>query len=137
MRFPTRLPGLRVLTLLGFLYGGVWIGLEGSLPGVILLSLVVGLLALAHAAQRVLGGRVMGRRAWTGVAGLGGLALGTGMPVLILLFMVLKTGLHSHGPEFTPDELNWVLTQAPWWAASGLLGGLGLGLLLYRPGGEH
>ena len=136
MLFPDRLPGLRVLTALGGIYAAVWISLEGSLQGVILMAVSVAALTLAHGARRVLGGRSLRRPAWLGAFGLGGLALGIGAAGLTLLFMAVKTGLHGHGPEFSPTEINWVISQAPLWAAAGLTGGLGLGLLLYRPAPE-
>jgi hypothetical protein len=44
--------------------------------------------------------------------------------------MAVKTGLHAHGPEFTPAEINWVLQQTPIWTAAGLLAGLGLGQIV-------
>ena len=49
--------------------------------------------------------------------------------LLTLFFMALKTGLHAHGPEFTPSEINWVIARIPLWTAVGLLSGAGLGLV--------
>ena len=51
-------------------------------------------------------------------------------PAVILALMVLKTGIHSHGPEFTPVEISWVARQFLIWpiVAAGL--GLGFGLIL-------
>ncbi len=66
----------------------------------------------------------------------GGLLFGLGSVFLTLFFMAMKTGLHAHGPEFTSFEINWVLQQAPIWAAAGVVAGLGLGLLMkaiYKP----
>ncbi len=59
-----------------------------------------------------------------------GLLAGAFAGPLSLFFMVLKTGLHAHGPEFTAAEINWVLQHIPFWGISGALGGLGIGLLL-------
>ena len=59
-----------------------------------------------------------------------GALLGLGSALFTLLFMAVKTGLHAHGPEFTAEEVNWVVQQIPLWTVVGLLGGLGLGLLL-------
>jgi NhaP-type Na+/H+ or K+/H+ antiporter len=56
--------------------------------------------------------------------------MGLGSALLILFLMALKTGLHAHGPEFSAIEVSWVLQQIPLWAAAGLAGGLGVGLLL-------
>jgi hypothetical protein len=44
--------------------------------------------------------------------------------------MILKTGIHAHGPEYTARELAWVWTQLPLWGGVGALTGLGFGLLM-------
>jgi hypothetical protein len=134
MLFPRRMPGLRTLTALGGIYALVWISLEGSLPGVIILAVTATFLGLAHGSTRLLGGRAMGPFTWIGAFVFGGMALGLGAAMLTLLFMAVKTGLHGHGPEFTQEEVIWVARQTPLWTAAGFLAGLGLGLLLYRPG---
>ena len=80
--------------------------------------------------QRFMGGRSLS--VWRGLVGTAvvGLLVGFSSGVLILLFMVVKTGLHAHGPEFTPSEINWVIQQLPLWSLIGLLAGLGVGFLM-------
>jgi len=48
---------------------------------------------------------------------------------LVLSLMVLKTGLHGHGPEFIPEEINWVLNRIPMFMILGTLISSGLGAL--------
>jgi hypothetical protein len=58
-----------------------------------------------------------------------GLLAGLCVPPLAVLLMIFKSGLHGHTiPDFTPDQIFSVLYQAPYWAAGGLLIGLGLGI---------
>ena len=58
-----------------------------------------------------------------------GLVLGAGSGLATLIFMAVKTGLHTHGPEFSQAEIEWVLGNLTLWTAVGLLVGLGLGLI--------
>jgi hypothetical protein len=67
---------------------------------------------------------------WWGATAVTGLLFGLGSSLLTLVLMAVKTGLHAHGPEFTPNEINWILQQVPLWSAAGLLAGLGLGQLV-------
>ena len=65
---------------------------------------------------------------WT--APLTGALAGACVAPLAVLLMVIKTGLHGHtSPDFTPDQVISVLYRAPYWAAGGLLVGLGFALL--------
>ncbi|MFT5193532.1 MAG: hypothetical protein ACI9EW_001394 [Cellvibrionaceae bacterium] len=50
-------------------------------------------------------------------------------PLSIVALMVFKTGIHSHGPEFSPYEIEWVLSQSLRWGLLGLLAGFGVGLV--------
>lgn len=129
MRIPERIPGLKLLTFLLALYAVVWIALEGNLVRVLLLALGITVTGLGHGIQRLGAGRTLSRPEWLLLGGLFGLLLGSGSALLALLLMALKTGLHAHGPEFSQAQINWVLGQFPWWAAGGLLAGLGLALL--------
>jgi hypothetical protein len=130
MRFSTRLPGLKLAAALLFLYSIFWISLEGRLWQAILLAIGVATVSAGFAWQRFLGGRKFSSRYWLAATGLTGLLCGISVGLLTIVFMVLKTGLHGHGPEFTPDEIIWVLDQIPLWSAVGLLSGLGAGLLI-------
>ena len=49
------------------------------------------------------------------------------VPVLAVLLMVVKTGLHGHdGPDFTIAQISTVLQRIPVWIAAGFLVGLGV-----------
>lgn len=78
---------------------------------------------------RRLGGRTLSAGQLIGLATGAGVALGCGLALLTLFLMALKTGLHAHGPEYTPQEVAWVWRQLPLWAGVGTLVGLGIGLL--------
>jgi hypothetical protein len=136
MHIPSRVPGLRIATVLVGLYAVVWISLEGDLWRLLLLSAGLSLVAGGYAMQRFLGGRQLSKGRWLlASAGIGFLvALSAGL--LALLLMAVKTGLHSHGPEFSAEQLDWLLRQIPIWAIAGALAGLGLGLLAANYQGE-
>ena len=61
---------------------------------------------------------------------------GLGFGLLTLLIMAVKTGLHGHGPEFSPAEISWVIDQIPLWSLVGLLAGLGVGIVAIGWGGS-
>ena len=84
---------------------------------------------LAYATQHFLGGHMYSVKQWLGITAVLGLLFGLASGLLTLLFMAVKTGLHAHGPEFTPTEVNWLIQQIPLWMAVGLLAGLGLGMV--------
>lgn len=129
MKIPTKIPGVRWLTAIVGLYSLIWISLEGALWQVILLALGLGLLCAFYVLQRLLGGHRISAGRWMAFcAGLGG-AGGLACALLTLALMVIKTGLHGHGPEFTPAEIEWLLRQMPLWSIAGGLAGLGLGML--------
>jgi len=127
--FPAKIPGLKGATAVYCLYVFVWIALEGSLGRVVIMGVGATAVLLAYAAQSLLAGRAISSRQWWGTTAVIGLLFGLGSSLLTLLFMAVKTGLHGHGPEFTPAQITWMLNQIPWWTAAGLLGGLALGLL--------
>lgn len=129
MELPKRLPGLRGATLLFALYSVVWIALEGSLIRAALLGSSASLLAWIYLLQRWLGGRTLSLPLWLALAAALGVLAGFSSAALTLVAMALKTGLHAHGPEFTAQQVDWVVAQIPWWTSSGLLAGLGLGLI--------
>ena len=129
MRFPRKIPGLKWITAVYALYIFIWISLEGSLVGVVLMGVCTTAVSLAYLAQHFLGGRVFSVKQWVGITAVLGLLFGLSSGLLTLLFMVVKTGLHAHGPEFTPPEVTWIIQQTVWWMAVGLLAGLGLGMI--------
>lgn len=60
-------------------------------------------------------------------------AAGLAVVPLALVFMALKTGLHAHPtPDYTPEQIVWVVSRAPAWALAGLLAGCSLVLLRLR-----
>lgn len=84
---------------------------------------------LAYLMQHFLGGRTFSVKQWLGITAVLGLIFGLSSGLLTLLFMAVKTGLHAHGPEFTPPEVTWVIQQTLWWTIVGLMAGLGLGMV--------
>ena len=130
MHIPQKIPGLRLATVLLALYAVVWIGLEGTLWRVILLAVGVTLVAAGYMAQRFLGDRELTIAQWLLVSAVAGLFISFSSALLSLVFMAIKTGLHAHGPEFTADEIGWVMQQLSLWGLVGLLAGLGFGILL-------
>ena len=129
MSFPTKIPGLKWITAVYALFAFIWIALEGSLVGVTLMGVSTTAVSLAYLSQHFLGDRTFSVKQWWGITAVWGLLLGLGSGLLTLLFMAVITGLHAHGPEFTPPEVTWIIQQIPLWTAVGLLAGLGLGLL--------
>lgn len=60
--------------------------------------------------------------------GLGAL-LGVAVPLMAIVLMLVKTGLHGHSaPDFTWQDLSSVLQSAPGWLLGGLLLGTGAAL---------
>jgi hypothetical protein len=136
MKIPTKIPGMRWLTAIVGLYGLIWISLEGALWQAILLALGLGLLGASYLLQRSLGGRNISAGRWMMLSFVLGGGGGLACNLLTLVLMAIKTGLHGHGPEFTPAEIGWLFRQVPLWAIAGGLAGLGLGmfgLALQRP----
>jgi hypothetical protein len=130
MQIPQKIPGLKMSLVLLAAYTAVWIALEGSLWQVVTMGVGSTAVALGYGWQKWLGGRVLDGWQWWGATAVTGLLFGLGSSLLTLVFMAVKTGLHAHGPEFTPNEINWILQQVPLWSAAGLLAGLGLGQLV-------
>lgn len=129
MDIPQRLPGLKTGLILLAVYTAVWIALEGAVWQVVVMGVGYTAVSLGYGWQKWLGGRMVDGWRWWGGTAVTGLLFGLGSGLLTLVFMAVKTGLHAHGPEFTPAEINWVLQQTLVWTAAGLLAGLGLGLL--------
>jgi hypothetical protein len=133
-RVPDKLPGFKTAVVLLALYVVIWIPLEGNLWRALLLGAWSCAVGLGYLAQHRLAGRSLDGRRWLALwAGLG-LLFGLGSGVLTLAAMVMKTGLHNHGPEFSRAEISWVMGQTPVWAAVGFLTGLAVGLLTAKRG---
>lgn len=129
MRLPKNFPGLKWAAILVGLYAAIWITLEGHVGRVIALALGITLVTAGYLGQRLFGGRTFSPAGWLFATGLSGLLIGLGVALLTLILMGLKSGLHAHGPEFSREEIEWVLSQLPLWSGVGLLAGLGLGVL--------
>lgn len=129
MQIPAKLSGLKKLTIIWVIYGVVWIAPEGVLWQVVVLGVLTTAVLLGYLVQKIWGGRVVSSGWWVGGTAVTGALFGLLAGLLTLFFMALKTGLHAHGPEFSPAEINWVIRQLPWWTAVGLFTGAGLGLV--------
>lgn len=121
---------LRPLTIVWIIYGLVWITLEGAIWSVVLMAVLTTAVSILTLLQKRLGGKVLSRGKFVGITAVAGLTFGLGSALLTLLFMALKTGLHTHGPEFSQAEIEWIIHQIPLWTMAGLLLGLGTGLVI-------
>ncbi len=130
MQLPDKLPGLRLLTILLAGYFALWISLEGDLTQTVILAVGSCVLAAAHLIQRWGRGRVLSGWFWLIGMTLTGLLVGVSTIFATLALMAVKTGLHAHGPEFTPREIAWVWNQLPLWTIIGTLTSLGLASLI-------
>lgn len=110
-------------------YALIWIALEGHLARASVLGVAVALWLLTVVFRRWLAGRQMTLPHWIAVCGALGAITGFMSAMLTLLLMAVKTGLHAHGPEFSPSQIAWVIGQAPWWTSAGLLAGAGLAMI--------
>ena len=119
----------RYIKALTFLWGGFglfWITVEGSLAWVTAMGISTTAVSLLHLLTR-LQGRIFQRIWWLlGTAVIGTIS-GTVAVGLTLTFMAVKTGLHAHGPEFFPWDINWLFQQPPLWTTIGLLLGISFG----------
>ena len=111
------------------IYAVIWVSLEGRLERAILMGVGVTAVSLLHLLQKRFGGQSLSLKKWLQITAVSGLFAGLGSGPLTLIAMILKTGLHAHGPEFTQAELQWTIQQIPLWAIVGLLMGVGIGIL--------
>ncbi len=130
MRIPDKIPYLWPAALLVGLYTAVWSTLEGRLAYDLLLAVPALALLMAWFVVGRWGGRVLPIGRGVVLAAVAGAAYGVGVVLLTLLLMILKTGLHAYGPEYTAAQIAWLWRQAPLWGAAGVLAGLGVGLLV-------
>lgn len=127
--WPQRIPGWTWLVRLWWVYAVVWIGLEGRLGQVVVMGVGATAVSTEYLLRQYTAGRFFSRRDWLWLLSGTGLTMGVSSALLTLVFMAVKTGLHHHGPEFSPAEIGWIVRQIPWWTAGGGLLGLGSGLL--------
>ncbi|MCP4422741.1 MAG: hypothetical protein GY805_39535 [Chloroflexi bacterium] len=93
------------------------------------MGIVTTIVAAGYLWQRWLGGKTVERGVGVLLTAVSGLLIGGGSVVMVLIFMAVKSGLHAHGAEFSPAEIDWLFGQLLLWTAVGLLTGLGLGLV--------
>lgn len=129
MTIPAQLPGRKSIVAVLLMYSVVWIPLEGDLRLDFILSALVLAAILWFLAARYLAGRRLAMGHWLGLMAMAGFFVGAGLVLLALFLMMLKTGLHAHGPEYTAAEIAWVWSRLLPWSGLGLLAGLGLGLI--------
>ena len=130
MQIPDRVPGLKWLVIFWAVTAVIWSVLEGDFGRVRFFGFLTMLTGLGYLFQRFMAGRRFSAVVGLLTMALWGLALGVGTALMTLFLMVLKTGLHAHGPEFSMAEISAVWGQIPLWSLVGLLIGLGSGLLL-------
>ena len=130
MQIPARLPGSKWLLIAWGITAVFWSMLEGDLARVQLFGFLTTAMIFYTLFRRVMAGHVFSPLPGLAVMALWGLSFGVGTVLLTLFLMAVKTGLHAHGPEFTPFDILSVWQRLPLYAAAGLLAGLGLGLLL-------
>ena len=129
MTLPPQIPGLKAATILTAVYAIIWISLEGNLVREIVMGVGVTAVFLLHTLQKWLGGQTVSLKEWLQITAMFGFFGGFAGAPLTYVAMVLKTGLHAHGAEFTRAEFEWVIHQMPLWTIVGLLIGLALGML--------
>lgn len=121
--------GARLINTVYFLLLLVWMPIEGNLlmvtifGGATALWLTFHLISYLTRWQTAIAS--FNLLIWGGIGLINGLML----PPIILMLMGLKTGLHAHGPEFTPVEIAYILSRFVPWGGLGLLGGLGWGMM--------
>jgi hypothetical protein len=134
MKIPSRIPYFKTAHGATAILAFIWMALEGDLRWDLFLALALVLLTLGHLAMRYLGGRTMTAGRFVALAAAAGIAGGFGAVLLTLFLMILKTGIHAHGPEYTSQDITWVWSQMPIWGVAGGLVGLGLALLVIAAG---
>lgn len=130
MKIPRSIPRFKFLMMAAVgLLAVVWPALEGNPALELLLAAVLMSVGIFYIITILLGGRTMTAGQGIALTTVAGLSFGAGLVLLTIFLMALKTGLHAHGPEYTPQEITWVWRQLPLWAGVGGLAGLGVGLL--------
>ncbi len=136
MQLPESVPSLKWLAIAIAIYWVIWISLEGKMWQVLALSLGLTILLADAIYQKKIAGRTLSVGRWLSLCAIAGLVLGLMFGPLTIIFMVLKTGLHGHGPEFTPEEIAWVINRIPLFTILGalIIGGLGALLAGFNDG---
>lgn len=129
MKIPASMPWFKPAIAAVGLYAIVWPALEGSTERDLLLAAPLLALGMTYLAVRFLGGCVLSPTRLVVLSAVAGLSYGISLALLLLFLMALKTGLHAHGPEYSPAEVARVWRQLPSWGGAGALAGLGLGFL--------
>lgn len=107
----------------------IWLPFEGNIFLVVPFGWLTGFTVLVLILSRFLHKTTFALPGWIVLwGGLGGI-IGLLTPWLIVGLMILKTGVHAHGPEYTPAEIAWTLSQFPGWGVIGAGFGVGYGLL--------
>jgi hypothetical protein len=136
MQIPDRVPGLKWLVIFWAVTAVVWSVLEGDFGRVRFFAFLTTLTGLGYLFQRLMAGKAFSVVGGLLTMALWGLALGMGTALITFFLMILKTGLHAHGPEFSMVEIMAVWGQIPLWSLVGVLIGLGLGFLLIAKTGK-
>jgi hypothetical protein len=113
--------------LLAFL----WIQVEDQSPqGAVILAGLCMAVAAVQAGHRAAAAALRQRLGPVKSSFLVGVAAGLAVAPFALLLMTTKSGLHAHtAPEYTSDQMVWVLLRMPIWTAVGGLTGLAIGLI--------
>ena len=129
IQIPEKFPFLKLMMVLLGIYTLFWISLEGGLLRVVWMGVGVTAVSTLRLLQKQVGGRTMKVGWWVGLTAVTGAISGLLSVGITLIFMIIKTGLHAHGPEFTPSEIEWVIQQWSLWGAIGLLCGSAIGFI--------
>lgn len=129
IQIPDHFPFFKWFFILMALYTAVWMGLEGDVGRVLLMGGGWTAALLLHFIQTYAGGRLVRRWVFVLETAVFGTLFALSTVALTLVFMVLKTGIHAHGAEFSPQEINVLIQKLPIALLAGLLAGAGLGLM--------
>ncbi len=113
-------------------YTAVWMALEGNFERVLAMGAGWTAVLFFHLIQKYRGEQVMGRWRVVGETAVCGTLFALSTIALTLIFMVLKTGIHGHGAEFSPREINQLIEKLPTALLAGLLAGAGLGMIIEK-----
>lgn len=132
MKFSQVLPS-RFATVLAYsILFLAWLPPEGNIVLVVGFGWLTAGILILRLARRWLDQLALQLKGWLFAWGAIGVAIGTVAPWIVLALMTLKTGIHAHGPEYTPAEINWVVRQWLIWIILG--GGIGFGYGLLAAG---
>ncbi len=130
VQIPDRFPFFKWLLILMAVYTAVWMALEGDFRRVLAMGVGWTAVLLLHLIQKYAGGRVQRRWVLVVETAVVGILFALSTIALTLVFMVLKTGIHGHGPEFSPHEINQLIEKLPIALLAGMIAGTGVGLFI-------